>query len=480
MQVRSKIFVDGKWIEPLDRSSIDVVSPATEEVVARIPKTGPEDADRAIEAARHAFDEGAWPTLSVAERIAALEPVRKHLERNASEIAAGVAAQMGFPSSDAALPLVQASVNLFQEYIDVAANLPMREVRSDVQGTSLIVREPVGVVVAIVPFNGPLPTAVNKIVPALLAGCTTVLKPPLEAPLDCYGLADAIAEAELPSGVANVLPGDGTVGERLVAHPHVDMVTFTGSGAIGSRIGAVCGESLRKVCLELGGKSAAIVLEDADLAEAAPFLGAGIFRGSGQACIALSRVLAPRSRYEEVVQTLVEQAASYTAHATPLISSRQRDRVQELVDSAVKEGARLVTGGRRPPDRPRGWYFEPTVLADVDNAMRIAREEVFGPVVAILPYEDEEDAVRIANDSDYGLHGAVFTRDAIRGLEIASRIRTGTFAINGYGTRPSPPFGGWKKSGLGTEHGPEGMGEFLQYKSIAVPEDLAAGDRLLA
>ncbi len=471
--MRERILVGGRWVEPATDGSFDVISPASEEAVAKVPLVCERDAAQAVASARQAFDEGPWPKMPMHERIDALQSVSDYLEGHAGKIGSCVALQMGMASAERGSMLVQASVALFKEYLAVAKDLPLREVRRDAQGPSLIEREPIGVVAAIVPFNGPLPTAVNKAIPALLSGCTVIVKPPYETPLDCYALADACFAARLPAGVINVLPGDGDIGRYLVEHPSVDMVTFTGGAAAGRRIGAACGESLKKVCLELGGKSAAIVLEDADLEKSAPILGAGCFGGSGQACIALSRVLAPQSRYEEVVQALRAQADAFSPVNGPLISSQARGRVESMVADAVEEGARLVAGGQRPAGRSKGWFFEPTVFADVQNHMRIAQEEIFGPVVVVIPYEVEADGVRIANESDYGLHGAVFTEDEERGLGIARQIRTGTFAINGYGTRPSTPFGGWKQSGLGWEHGPEGMGEFLQYRSISISESLA-------
>ena len=474
MEQYEEIFAGGRWIKPAGTTNVDVISPATEEVVARVPCTSEDDARVAVAAARQAFDEGPWPYLTVQERIDALQPVAQYVQKHAEAIGASVAAQMGMASAAHGAGLVQASVSLFREYLEVAEGIALREIRRDSQGPSLIEREPVGVIAAIVPFNGPLPTAVNKVIPALLAGCTVVLKPPYETPLDCYAFAKAFAAADLPPGVFNMLPGDSDIGRYLVEHPSIDMVTFTGGPEAGRRIGATCGENLKKVCLELGGKSAAIVLEDADLEKAGPVLGAGCFRGSGQACIALSRVLAPETRYDEVIAALEAQAAIYLEANGPLISSLARDRVEAMVADAISEGARLIAGGRRPAGRHKGWFFEPTVLADVDNSMRIAQQEVFGPVVVVIPYSDEDDAVRIANDSDFGLHGAVFTENELHGLSIAQRIRTGTFAVNGYGTRPSTPFGGWKHSGLGWEHGPEGMGEFLQYRSISISENVAA------
>ncbi|HNO40816.1 MAG TPA: aldehyde dehydrogenase, partial [Marmoricola sp.] len=338
--------------------------------------------------------------------------------------------------------------------------------------------EPVGVVAAITPWNVPLFTGVAKVVPALLAGCSVVLKPALEAPLDSFLLAELLVEAGLPEGVVSIVPGDGEVGSHLVAHPGVDKVAFTGSTAVGRQIGSICGQQLKRVSLELGGKSAAIVLPDADLdqvVEGVKFLGV---MNSGQACVAQTRILAPAARYEEVVESIATgisqmQVGDPLDPATeigPMVTQKQQQRVASYIGIGEQEGARMVIGGTdAPAGLDRGWYVRPTVFADVDNQMRIAQEEIFGPVLSIIKYDDVPDAVRIANDSDYGLAGTVWTADLDAGLEVARQVRTGTYGVNTYTMDFAAPFGGFKSSGLGREFGPEGLSSFTELKSVYLP-----------
>jgi acyl-CoA reductase-like NAD-dependent aldehyde dehydrogenase len=475
------LFIDGSWL-PADSPEIfEVVCPSTEQVVARTPWASPAGVDAAVGAARRAFDSGPWPHLAVSERAGIVERAASLLEPLAADIARVVTTEMGVPLTISE-QLVERSIATMRFLADQARRTRYTEVRSSDGGSAAIVREPVGVVAAIAPWNGPFAMAVGKIVPAILAGCTVVFKPAPETPLDVAFLADALHDAGVPEGVVNVVVGGAGVGRALVASDDVDRVSFTGSTAVGRQIGALCGELLKPVGLELGGKSAAIVLEDADLEQVRAGLAIGCFFNSGQVCAALSRVLAPRSIYDEVLEMVTQAADSWVVGdpfdiATtlgPLVSSRQRDRVAGYIALGLGEGARLACGGGRPAALARGFYMEPTVFADVDNSMRIAREEIFGPVATVIPFDDTDHAVQIANDSEYGLHGAVFTKDAERARGVARRVRTGTFSINGFVYNNRMPFGGVKASGIGRDTGQEGYESFFELKTINLAPGLAS------
>jgi acyl-CoA reductase-like NAD-dependent aldehyde dehydrogenase len=440
---------------------------------------GAGDVDRAVAAARRAVDEGPWPGLDPAERIDALRRLAALYGERRREMAELVTAEMGSPITFSKLAQATLPCTMLGAFADVAAAHPWEEVRPGYYGGQVTVRrEPVGVVAAVVPWNMPQFSIVVKLAPALLAGCAVVVKPAPETPLDALLLAEMIDELGLPPGVVSVLPGDRVAGEHLVGHPGVDKVAFTGSTAAGRRVAAACAANLTRVSLELGGKSAAVVLDDADpAAVAAGARVAGLMNG-GQACVAQTRYLVPESRYGEMVEALAASVEGLvvgdpTERATeigPLVARRQQERVRDYVELGQKEGARLVTGGTDLPDGVvRGWYVRPTLFADVDNGMRIAREEIFGPVLSVIPYRHEDDAVRIANDSDYGLSGSVWTADLDRGLAVARRVRAGTYGVNQpYSMDPAAPFGGVKASGFGHELGPEGLDEFLDTKAISV------------
>lgn len=363
---------------------------------------------------------------------------------------------------------------ILRMYSDMIENVAIEDVRPSSNGSTIVRREPIGVVGAITPWNSPQMIAMMKIAPALAMGCTIVLKPSPETSLDAFALGEAASAAGLPSGVLNIVPGDHRTGSILVSNPEVDKISFTGSTTAGRIIGAECGRLIRACTLELGGKSASLVLEDADLEVFVAGLAASSFRNNGQVCVLQSRILAPRHRYQEVVDAVADYARTLSVGnpldpdvtCGPLVSEVQRSRVLTHIENARSDGATLVTGGGRPSGHKYGWFVEPTVFADVTNDHAIAREEVFGPVVAIIPYGDEEEAIRIANDSSYGLAGSVWTSDEDRGLEVCRRIRTGSIGINYYALDTGAPFGGMKESGLGRELGPESLESYTEYKSI--------------
>ncbi|TFV59782.1 aldehyde dehydrogenase [Mycobacterium sp. PS03-16] len=474
-----ELFIGGAWCEPSTDRRIEVTSPHTEQPVAHVAAAAPADVDRAVAAARTAFDAGAWARTDPAERIDAVRRIGAAYGLRRGEMAELITAEIGAPISFAQRAQVGLPLMMIDAFCEVAAGYPWSESRPGRYGADIdIRREPVGVVAAIVPWNMPQFLIVTKLIPALLAGCTVVVKPAPESPLDAVLLAEIIAEAGLPPGVVSVLPGDGTVGEHLVRHPGVDKVSFTGSTAAGRAVAAACAADLRPVSLELGGKSAAIVLDDADPAAVAAGIRSASLSNSGQICNALTRVLVPDGRASKFTDALAAEVSGLvvgdpTDAATqvgPLVARRQQERVTGYIERGQQEGARVVTGGAGMPDGlDRGWYVRPTLFDRADNAMTIAREEIFGPVLTVIPYTDVDDAVRIANDSDYGLAGSVFTADAGRGLAVAERIRTGTFGVNqGYPMDPFAPFGGVKASGYGRELGREGIDGYTGTKSIAV------------
>ncbi len=479
-----ELFIGGSWTKASTEQRIEVVSPHTEEQVAQVASAGPEDVDKAVDSARTAFDTGPWPRLEPAERIAAVRGLAKAYGERRPEMAEIISSEIGAPISFAKRAQVALPWTMMSAFCDLAESYPWRETRPGMYGADIhIRREPVGVVAAIVPWNMPQFLTVTKLIPALLAGCTVVLKPAPESPLNALLLAEMIADAGLPQGVVSVLPGDNTVGEYLVNHPGVDKVSFTGSTAAGKAVAAACATNLRRVSLELGGKSAAIVLSDADPGAVATGVRSASLSNSGQICNALTRVLVPSGRADEFTDALAAEMSSLvvgdpTDPATqvgPLVAQRQQYRVRGYIETGLAEGARMVVGGAEMPDGlDRGWYVRPTLFDHADNTMRIAREEIFGPVLTVIPYTDEEEAVAIANDSDYGLAGSVFTADTDRGVAVADRIRTGTFGVNqGYTMDPFAPFGGVKASGYGRELGREGIDGYTDTKSIAVAGEKA-------
>jgi len=482
---REAFFIGGEWVEASAGEAFGVVSPSTEEVVGHVRLAQPADVDRAVAAARTAFDDGPWPRTNPAERAEVLRRAAACLRDRTDDIARLTVTEMGCAISQA--PQAQTAMvgRVFAFYADLLGSFELeRVVRTD-DRTGLVVQDPVGVAAAIVPWNAPVTLAAWKTAPALAAGCTVVLKPPPEAPLSGFVFAEALAEAGVPEGVVNVIPADREAGEHLVTHPGIDKVAFTGSTAAGKRIMALCAERVTRVSLELGGKSASIVCDDADLDVAIPrIVGAGMHL-SGQVCGAHTRILVDRRRYDEAVEAAGAAAAAVPygdpfdpeTVVGPLVAERQRDRVEGFIASAVDDGATVVTGGVRPPELPRGWYVPPTVLAAVDNDMRVAREEIFGPVLSFIPVDGDDHAVQVANDSRYGLAGGVWTGDADRSLALARRMRTGAVAVNGHHPPfPLVPFGGFKESGLGRELGPEGLQAYLEPHSIGLPPSALGGN----
>jgi acyl-CoA reductase-like NAD-dependent aldehyde dehydrogenase len=474
----NSLLIGGRWVAPSSAGRISVVSASTEEPLGSVPEARESDVDAAVAAARDAFeDPQGWAHWSPADRAAAMERLADILERDAEQFAQRVSAQNGMPIAvahqlEGAFPAV-----LLRYYAGLARESAFEETRPGLfGGQTLVRREPIGVVGAIVPWNFPQTLAAFKYAPAMAAGATLVLKPSPETVLDAFLLAEAVLEAGIPAGVFNIVPGDREVGAYLVSHPGVDKIAFTGSTTAGRSIAETCGRLLRPVTLELGGKSAAIVLDDAklELEKIAQQLFTATLLNNGQTCFLGTRVLAPRARYSEIVDLFTGFAGALTVgdaldpatQIGPMASARQRERVEGYIAKGRAEGARVTIGGGRPAGCDKGWFVEPTIFADVDNNYTIAQEEIFGPVLSVIPYRDEDEAVRIANDSDYGLGGTVWTTDPERGLAVAKRVQTGTIGINTYLPDPTAPFGGVKASGIGRELGPEALANYQQLKSV--------------
>ncbi|GAB3015770.1 aldehyde dehydrogenase [Mycobacterium bourgelatii] len=468
-----ELFIGGRWRKPSTTERLAVISPHSEEPIGHVPAAGPADIEAAITAARTAFDHGPWPRMEPQQRMRKIEGLAAIYGRQLDAMADLITAEMGSPRSFSRLGQAAGAASMIHLALAVARDFPWAERRQGVLGEAHLRRAPVGVVGAIVPWNVPQCLIMPKLIPALIAGCSVVLKPAPETPLDALWLAEMIEQADLPEGVVSVVTGGPDVGEALVRHPAVDKIAFTGSSATGRRIAAICGEQLKRVSLELGGKSAAIILDDADLDKTVAGLKTAGLMNNGQACVAQTRILVSERRHDEVVDALADMMSALhvgdpseeKTDIGPLVAQRQQRRVQDYIRSGQQEGARLVVGG---DDRPveRGWYVRPTLFTDATNDMRIAREEIFGPVLTVLTYQDEDDAVRIANDSDYGLAGSVWTADTAHGLDIASRVRTGTYGINMYMLDISTPFGGFKHSGIGREFGPEGLDEYVELQAV--------------
>jgi aldehyde dehydrogenase (NAD+) len=477
----SQLFIGGEWVAPLSSDRIQVTSPYTEQVLAEVPATSREDVNKAVAAARTAFDEGEWPRTSPDERIAAVSRLAEALSARIELVASVVSAEMGCPISLAQTFQALSAKSAADAFLELAPEYPFSSIRHHSTGNALVVREPVGVVAAVVPWNVPVTIAMMKLVPALLAGCCVILKPASESPLSSYLLAEMIEEAGLPEGVVSILPAEREVSEYLISHSGVDKVAFTGSSAVGRRIASICGQDLRRVTLELGGKSAAIILPDADLQVTVDALKKGSFLNSGQVCSLKTRLLVPRELETSFLDALTAMVSALSVgdpsdpatEIGPLITPRQRERVEGYIESGRSEGAEIVVGGGRPEAQQRGWFVEPTIFRGVDTTMRIAQEEIFGPVVAVMVYDTEDEAVAIANDSAYGLNGSVFSDDVEHGMQVAKRIRSGTVELNGSPAGRFAPMGGFKSSGIGRELGVEGFDAYTELKSIGLPPALA-------
>jgi betaine-aldehyde dehydrogenase len=470
MKAYDKVYIGGEWTAPAASGSFEVTHSSTEEPLGRIPACGVADVDRAVKAARTAFD--AWSRTPAAERAGYLRAIQAGIAARTQEIAETVASEVGMPITLSTMIQAGLPAMTFGSAADLAATVDAEER----VGNSVVVKEAVGVVGCITPWNYPLHQIAAKVGPALAAGCTVVLKPSEVAPLSAFLLAEIIDGARLPRGVFNLVSGDGpTVGEAIAGHPGVDMVSFTGSTRAGKRVAELASQTVKRVALELGGKSANVILDDADLPRAVKTGVQNCFLNSGQTCSAWTRMLVPRAKHDEAVRLAKEAAEGFVvgdalAKSTrlgPLVSKRQQERVRAYIRKGIEEGATLVTGGPdQPAGLPKGFFVKPTVFAGVRNDMTIAREEIFGPVLCIIPYDGEEEAVRIANDTDYGLAGGVWSADAERAKRVARRIRTGQVDINGGAFNPFAPFGGFKQSGIGREYGKEGLAEFLETKSL--------------
>jgi acyl-CoA reductase-like NAD-dependent aldehyde dehydrogenase len=470
MQVRDKIYIDGAWVPSTGAQTLSVINSSTEEVMGTIPEGTPEDVEKAVKAAKAAFK--SWAATPREERGKYIQRIAEGLGARMQEIGQVVAGEVGMPLNLA--NMIQAGMPI-QNWSAIAGILDSFEFETQV-GNSLVVREPVGVVGAITPWNYPLHQITLKVAPALAAGCTVVLKPSEVAPLNAFILAEVIDEVGLPAGVFNLVTGVGPiVGEAIASNPDVDMVSFTGSTRAGKRVAELCAQRVARVSLELGGKSANVILPDADLSKAVPDGVFKAFLNSGQTCSALTRMLVPRDKLAEVEAIASATAAGFqpgdpfggTAMLGPLVSAAQRERVRTYIQKGIDEGAKLIAGGPEAPEGlEKGYYVQPTVFSEVRNDMTIAQEEIFGPVLSILPYDTEEEAIEIANDTIYGLAGGVWSADPEHAKQVALQLRTGQVEVNGGAFNTAAPFGGYKQSGLGREGGAFGLEEYLEVKSL--------------
>ncbi len=469
-----KLFIGGEWVAPLSGRQLEIVNPNSEEVVARVAEAGKEDMDRAVAAAREAFDHGPWPTTPPAERAAKLMAMIDLLEPRVPELCAAWVAQVGGLASFA--PIMHGGgVAGLRGIAALGHSFPWVEQKKGmVVDTAVIAREPVGVVAGIAPWNAPFGIMANKVFYSLVSGCTIVMKPSPETPLEAYIIAEAAEAAGLPPGTVNLVPGEREASDHLVNNPGIDKVSFTGSTVAGKRIAEVCGSRIARCTLELGGKSAAIVRDDFPIEAAAGILGNTITVMSGQVCAMLSRAIVPKHRHDELAEAIagvmkgirIGHSEDPETQLGPLAMKRQLERVEMYIEEGRKSGADLVTGGQRPAQMNKGYYMEPTLFANVDNQSRIAQEEIFGPVLCLIPAEDEEDAIRLANESNYGLNGSVLTTDPQAAYDISRKIRTGVMGQNGMRMEFGMPFGGFKQSGIGREGGEEGLWPYVETKTI--------------
>ena len=470
MHERPHLYIDGSWVEPNGEGTIEVINPASEGVIGSVPVGSESDANAAVEAARAAFT--GWSESTIDERSNYLNLLSSALKDRGEEIAELITSEVGTPIEYSRMAMVGTPRVVSRSYAKILDGFAWEEeIRN-----SIVVKEPIGVVAMITPWNFPLHQIIGKVAPAIAAGCTMVLKPSKEAPLNAFVLADILDEIGLPNGVFNLISGHGReIGETLASHPDVDMVSFTGSTNAGVRVSELAAPSVKRVTLELGGKSANIILDDADIPRAASSAIYSCFANSGQECSALTRLLIPEDSREEVVEVIASKIGRYTvgdpmdgtSKCGPLVSKRQQESVSRYISTGIDEGATLVAGGEgMPDDLDSGFYVRPTVFADVTPEMTVFREEIFGPVLCITTYSNEEEAIELANDSEYGLSGGVWSGDESRAMRVARKLRTGQVSINGGSFNVTAPFGGYKKSGLGRELGVHGMEEFLETKSI--------------
>ncbi|MDQ2639832.1 MAG: aldehyde dehydrogenase [Pseudomonadota bacterium] len=475
IQHRDRLYIGGQWVPPAQAGSITLVDPATEKSLGEVAEAREADMDRAVAAARQAFDAGPWPRMAHTERARYAAAMADALEKRHGDLARAWTLQTGGLASFAPNVTFGGTMQL-RYFAGLAASYPFetRQPSSMGPGKTIIVREPVGVVAAIAPWNAPYGIMMQKLAPALIAGCTVIMKPSPETPLEAYIIAECAAAAGLPPGVINLVPAHREASDHLVRNPGVDKVGFTGSTAAGRRIASVCGERIARVTLELGGKSAALVLDDFPVEQAAAILAGTICTMSGQVCATLSRVIVSQQRHAALAEAIVAAMAGIRvgppddpeSQMGPLAMRRQLERVEGYIARGIAEGATLACGGRRPPRLPKGFYFEPTLFTHVDNSMVIAQEEIFGPVISLIACRDEADAIRIANDSIYGLNGAVFTQDPDHALRVARQLRTGCVGHNGLRMDFMAPFGGFKQSGIGREGGPENFQAYTETKTI--------------
>ena len=476
---KDSLYIGGRWVAPSSGERIWVISPFTEQEIASVAAAAPGDVDKAVALARQAFDYGPWPRLPMEERIAVVARLREVLALRRDELAQVITDEMGSPITASKTQQAQIPILMLEAFMDIAREMPLTQLRQSASGNGLVIRQPKGVVAAIVPWNAPMMTIMMKLGPALLTGCCVIVKTAPETALSGNMLGEMLTEAGVPEGVVSVLPADRETSEYLALHPGVDKVTFTGSTLAGRHLASRCGALIRPITLELGGKSAALILDDADVPAAVEALRVGSFRNSGQVCSLKTRVLVSKRRKAEVVEAFsalldtmpVGDPNDPATQIGPMVSKRQMERVSGYIDKGISEGARLVKGGPgRPAGLNHGWFVRPTVFADVDPDSTIAQEEIFGPVLAISTYEDEDRAVAIANNSVYGLNGSVFSADIERAIGLARRVKTGVVEINGGGVGFRSPIGGVKQSGIGREAGPEGFDPYIEYKAIGLPK----------
>lgn len=480
-----KLYIGGEWVAPQSDKTIDVQSPFSEQVIATIPSASRKDVDAAVAAARRAFDEGPWPRLSVDERGAVLKRLGEVIKSRQEELGQVICDELGSPITFSKTLQAGVPILMIDEYLKAVKSFPMRELRQSPTGNGLVLREPKGIVAGIMPWNVPMMTTMIKLAPCLLMGCPMIIKPASETPLSAYMLAEMLSEAGLPEGLVSVLPTDRHTAEYLVTHPGVDKVTFTGSTFVGKHLAVKCAELIRPITLELGGKSAAIFLDDADVESSVEALRLGSFRNSGQVCSLKTRILVSRKSRDRVLDALGDLVDSMpvgdpndpATQIGPMSSKKQMETVTGYIEKGIAEGGTLVRGGLgRPEGLNHGFFVKPTIFADVNADDTIFQEEIFGPVLAVTTYDSEEDAVALANNSIYGLNGAIFSGDVEKAVVMAGRIHTGTVEINGGGVGFQSPIGGVKQSGIGREGGIEGFEPYTEIKSIGLPR--AYADRL--